>query len=85
MNEIIDICIKDSTLITHDGRRVTKQDRLMAEVKYQNAVIEGLRSDDLGGIGYELDHVKSVAKGGGSDGDNLDYIPRDDNRKKGPH
>ena len=85
LNEIIDICIKDSTLITHDGRRVTKQDRLMAEVKYQNAVIEGLRSDDLGVIGYELDHVKSVAKGGGSDGDNLDYIPRDDNRKKGPY
>ena len=85
LNDIIDICIKDSTLLTHDGRRVTKQDRLMAEVKYQNAVIEGLRSDDLGVIGYELDHVKSVAKGGGSDGDNLDYIPRDDNRKKGPH
>ena len=83
LNEIIDICIKDSTLITHDGRRVTKQDRLMAEVKYQNAVIEGLRSDDLGVIGYELDHVKSVAKGGGADGDNLDYIPKEDNRRKG--
>ena len=83
LNKIIEECLEDGTLVTTDARSITSNDRMVAEMKYLESN-SGYEPESLKTvIDKELDHDLSVKLGGDSFIDNLNFIPRDDNRRKG--
>ena len=84
MNKIIDECISDGTLVTTDARSISRHNRLATEVKYRGDLFGGREPENQDTTRFkEIDHVKSVKNGGGSDIDNLEYISKINNRRKG--
>ena len=83
LNLIIEECLKDSTLVTTDARSITSNDRLVAELKYMESD-DCYEEEDLKNvIDKELDHDISVKLGGDASFENLNFIPKEDNRRKG--
>ena len=83
LNEIIDECLKDNTLVTTDARSISKRDRLEAEMKYTGDIFDGREPENQETVRFkELDHFKSVHNGGTSDVNNLNYISKTNNRRK---
>ena len=83
LNEIIDECLKDNTLVTTDARSISKRDRLEAEMKYTGDIFDGREPENQETVRFkELDHFKSVHNGGTSDVSNLNYISKTNNRRK---
>ena len=86
LNEIIDECLKDNTLVTTDARSISKHQRLEAEVKYKGDLFGGREPENQDTPRFkELDHFIPVAQGGTSDIDNLNYISKVNNRRKSSH
>jgi len=84
LNKIIDECISDGTLVTTDARSISRHNRLATEVKYRGDLFGGREPENQDTTRFkEIDHVKSVKNGGGSDIDNLEYISKINNRRKG--
>jgi len=83
-NEILDECVANGSIITKDPRKVTKADKMQAAVKFKGDPNERFGTENLISLqGMELDHIKSVKNGGGSDIDNLEYTSKSNNRKMG--
>jgi len=83
LNKIIEECLADGTLVTTDARSITSNDRMVAEMKYLESN-SGYEPESLKTvIDKELDHDLSVKLGGDSFIDNLNFIPKEDNRRKG--
>ncbi len=83
LNLIIEECLNDSTLVTTDARSITSNDRLVAELKYMESD-DCYEEEDLKNvIDKELDHDISVKLGGDASFENLNFIPKEDNRRKG--
>ena len=83
LNKIIQECLEDGTLVTTDARSITTNDRMVAEMKYLETDNDYEPENLRNVIDKELDHDLSVKLGGDSFIDNLNFIPRDDNRRKG--
>ena len=57
---------------------------MQAAVKFKGDPNERFGTENLISLqGMELDHIKSVKNGGGSDIDNLEYTSKSNNRKMG--
>ncbi len=83
LNEIIDECLEDGTLVTTDARSISKRDRLSAEMKYKGDVFGGREPENLDSTRFkELDHFIPIPLGGTADIDNLNYISKTNNRRK---
>jgi len=83
LNKIIEVSLADGTLVTTDARSITSNDRMVAEMKYLEGDTD-YEPENLKNIAdKELDHDLSVKLGGDSFIDNLNYIPKEDNRTKG--
>ena len=86
LNEIIDECLEDGTLITTDARSISKRDRLLAEMKYKGDVFGSREPENLDSTRFkELDHFIPIPQGGTADMDNLNYISKVNNRRKSSH
>ena len=60
LNEIIDECISDGTLVTTDARSISKHQRLAAEVKYKGDLFGGREPENQDTPRFkELDHFKN--------------------------
>lgn len=83
-NKILDKCVADGSIITKDPRKITKYERQAAAAKYDGDMHERFKTTNLNStLKKELDHIKSVKKGGGSDDDNLTFTSKTNNRRKG--
>lgn len=83
LQEIVDDCLEDGTLTTRKARSISTNTQISAEVKYfmeqQLPDQEELKTV----IDKELDHEISVKMGGDCNLGNLNYIDKEDNRRKG--
>ena len=83
LQEIVDECLEDGTLTTRKARSISTNTQISAEVKYfmeqQLPDQEELKTV----IDKELDHEISVKMGGDCNLGNLNYIDKEDNRRKG--
>lgn len=83
-NELLEQCVNDGTLTTKDPRKISKYDRMRADAKFDGDPNERFETKNLTSTNsMELDHKKSVAKGGTADDDNLEFTSRNNNRRKG--
>ena len=83
LNKIIEVSLADGTLVTTDARSITSNDRMVAEMKYLEGDTDYEPENLKNIMDKELDHDLSVKLGGDSFIDNLNFIPKEDNRRKG--
>ena len=83
LQEIVNECLADGTLTTRKPRSISTNTQISAEVKYFMETQLPDQEELKTVIDKELDHELSVKMGGDSNLDNLNYIDKEDNRKKG--
>ena len=84
-NKVVQDCVDEGIIQPQDARKMTKYEELGVKVKFsENPADRYVTSNIQSAKTSEIDHCKIPVKlGGTNDPDNLEYIPKGDNKQKG--